>query len=189
VTLGAGSVLLAGGLVVWLASVAGPDARRAVAYLGAVAVVGLGATIAVGRFEGVVAVLAVLGGCYAAILVIDEPPLDGRAAIVGACLLAIGELAHLSLAARIAVTDEAGALARRVAWVAVLGLAAMAVGGMVLALVDLFRTGGLAEAGHRPGTAGIRPRRWAAAASQRRGSSAATAAATASSPAPRRRAG
>jgi hypothetical protein len=123
--------------------VAGPDARRAVAYVGVVALVGLAVAIAAARFEGVVAVLAALGGCYAAILVIDEPPLDGRAALVGAGLLAVGELAHLSLAARIAVTDEAGAVARRVAWVAVVALAAMAVGAVVLALVDLFRTGGI----------------------------------------------
>jgi len=131
-------------MVVWLATVAGPDARRAVAYLGALAVAGLAASIAAGRFEGVVAALVVLGGCYAAILVIDDPPLDGRSAVVGASLLAVGELAHLSLASRTAVTDEAGAGARRVARVAVLALAAMAVGGLVLALVDLVRTGGIA---------------------------------------------
>ena len=136
--------MLAAGLVVWLASVAGPEAQRAVAYVGALAVAGLVASVAAGRFEGVVAVLAVLGGSYAAILVIDAPPLDGHAAVVGAGLLAIGELAHLSLASRTAVTDEAGAGARRVARVALLALAAMAVGGVVLALVDLFRTGGLA---------------------------------------------
>jgi hypothetical protein len=130
--------------VVWLASVAGPDARRAVSYVGALAVLGLVASVASGRFEGVVAVLAVLGGCYAVILVIDDPPLDGHAAVVGAGLLAIGELAHLSLASRTAVTDEAGGDARRVARIAVLALAAMAVGGVVLALVDLVRAGGIA---------------------------------------------
>ena len=128
----------------WLASVAGSDARRAVSYVGAIAVLGLVVSLASGRFEGVVAVLAVLGGCYAAILVIDDPPLDGHAAVVGAGLLAIGELAHLSLASRTAVTDEAGGDARRVARIAVLALAAMAVGGVVLALVDLVRTGGIA---------------------------------------------
>ena len=97
-----------------------------------------------GRFEGVAGALALLGGCYATILVIDDPPLDGRAAVVGAGLLAVGELAHLSLAARTAVTDEAGAVARRVAWVAVLALVAVALGGAVLAIVDLVRTRGIA---------------------------------------------
>jgi hypothetical protein len=129
---------------VWLAVGAGPDAQRAVAYVGALAVTGLVASVATGRFEGVVVVLALLGGCYAAILVIDDPPLDGHAAVLGAGLLAVGELAHLSLASRTAVTDEAGAGARRVARVAVVALAAMAVGAVVLALVDLIRTGGIA---------------------------------------------
>jgi hypothetical protein len=78
------------------------------------------------------------------ILVVDGPPLDARAAILGAGLLATGELAHLSLDARSAVTDEAGAAAHRVAWVAVLVLLALALAAAVLAVVDLLRTGGIA---------------------------------------------
>lgn len=88
-------------------------------------------------------VLALLGAAYALILVVDEPPLDGRSAIVGATLLAVGELAHLSVEARSAVTEEAGATARRIASVAVLALLALALGGAVLAVVDLLRAGGI----------------------------------------------
>ena len=66
--------------------------------------------------------LVLLGAAYAVILAIDEPPLDGRSAIVGALLLAVGELGYLSLGARSAVTDEAGTLARRIAWVMTAGL-------------------------------------------------------------------
>lgn len=101
-------------------------------------------TLAAGRAEPIVGVLAVFGCAYSLILVIDDPPLDGRAAVVGAALLAIGELAHLSVVARSAVTEEAGAVARRVGTVAALVLAALAVGGALTALVDLLRTGGLA---------------------------------------------
>lgn len=112
--------------------------------LGAVAFVGLIATLLAGRHEPVVGVLALLGAAYASILVIDAPPLDARAAVVGAALLAIGELAHLSVEARSAVTEEAGAVARRVGSVAALILAALFLGGALTALVDLLRTGGLA---------------------------------------------
>jgi hypothetical protein len=112
--------------------------------VGAVAIVGLVATLAAGRAEPIVIALALLGGSYAVILAIDDPPLDTRAAVVGAALLAIGELAHLSVVARSAVTEEAGALAQRVGSVAVLVLAALFVGGALSALVDLLRTGGLA---------------------------------------------
>jgi len=78
------------------------------------------------------------------ILVVDDPPLDGRSTVVGAAMLAVGELAYLSLDARTAVTAEAGALARRVASVAVLVLLALGTGAAVLTVVDLLRTGGLA---------------------------------------------
>ena len=78
------------------------------------------------------------------ILVVDAPPLDGRSAIVGATLLAIGELAHLSVEARLSVTEEVGATARRIASVAVLALVALGLGGAVLAVVDILRTGGIA---------------------------------------------
>jgi len=112
--------------------------------MGAVATVGLAVTLAIGRPGPIVGALALLGGAYAVILVIDEPPLDGRAAIVGAALLTIGELAHLSVEARPAVTEEAGAAARRIAAVAVLALCALGLGGAVLAVVDVYRTGGIA---------------------------------------------
>lgn len=101
-------------------------------------------TLVVGQAQPIVGSLALLGAAYALILVIDEPPLDGRSAVVGALLLAIGELAHLSIEARPGVTDEAGSATRRLAFVAMLTLGALAVGGAMLALVDLLRTGGLA---------------------------------------------
>ena len=41
------------------------------------------------------------------------------------------------------MTDEAGTLARRIAWVMTVALLALAAGATVLIVVDLFRTGGL----------------------------------------------
>lgn len=136
--------MLAVGLAGWLAFVAGHDVAGPVAGIATAAAAGLVVTLAVGRPEPVAGVLVLLGAAYAVILVVDDPPLDARAAIVGATLLAIGELAYLSVEARSAVTEEAGAIARRVGSVAVLSLLALGFGGALVALVDLFHTGGLA---------------------------------------------
>jgi hypothetical protein len=108
------------------------------------AVIAVVGAVVLGRPEPLAAALVLLGASYAVILVIDEPPLDGRSAIVGALLLAIGELGYLSLGSRTAVTDEAGTLPRRVAWVMTVALLALAGGATVLIVVDLFRAGGIA---------------------------------------------
>ena len=114
------------------------------AGIGIAAAAGLMAALAAGRPEPVAGVLALFGGAYVAILAIDDPPLDARAAIVGAALLAIGELTHLSIEARDKVTGEPGTTTRRVAWVAVLVALTLAVSAGLLALVDLLRAGGIA---------------------------------------------
>ena len=151
--LGALAVALAAGVGGWLTLVAGADASAAVAALSVLAVVAAASAVAVGRPEPLVAALLLLGGAYAVILAIDEPPLDGRSAIVGALLLAVGELGYLSLDARTAVTDEAGTLARRIAWVMTLVLLVLAAGATVLIVVDLFRIGGLVVEGVGVGAA------------------------------------
>ena len=92
----------------------------------------------------ITASLALLGASYAVLLAVDDPPLDARAAVVGAGLLAIGELAHLAIEARVTVARGDGAMARRVGTLGVIVLAALLVGGMLTTLVDLLRTGGLA---------------------------------------------
>ena len=114
------------------------------AGLGTIAVGVTVVALAIGRSEPAIGGLVLLGAAYAVILVVDDPPLDGRSTVVGAAMLAVGELAYLSFDARTAVTAEAGALARRVASVAVLVLLALGTGAAVLTVVDLLRTGGLA---------------------------------------------
>lgn len=115
-----------------------------VAGIGSIAVACLVVTLVLGRPEPIAGVLALLGAAYAVILVVDDPPLDVRAAIVGAALLAVGELAYLSAEARAAVADEDGGTARRIGWVAVASLVALLVCGLLVAVVDVTRTGGLA---------------------------------------------
>jgi hypothetical protein len=139
-----GATALAVALAGWLVWAASPDAARPVAALGAIAVSTLVAALAARRPEPVVGALLLLGAAYWLILAIDDPPLDGRSALVGATLLAIGELGHLCLGAHGAVAAEAGSTARRFAWVAALGLLALGLGGALLAAVDLARTGGVA---------------------------------------------
>ena len=62
----------------------------------------------------------------------------------GAALLGISELAHLSLQALEAVPGGAEVRARRIAFIALLSLLALLLGGVLLALVDVARTNGLA---------------------------------------------
>jgi hypothetical protein len=81
---------------------------------------------------------------YATLLAVDEPPLDGRAAILAACLVAIAGLADWSIEIRTTSPDEPGGRWRRLAWIAVASVGALALGGILLALVDLARTEGIA---------------------------------------------
>lgn len=136
---------MSAGLAAYLTfEVATPDASRPAGALAAFAVLSLVAALVVPSPALLTAALALLGTSYATILVIDSPTLDLRGALVGAALLAVGEVAHLAIAARAAVTDEAGTTARRVGFVAILTLTALLVGGALTALVDLARIGGLA---------------------------------------------
>ncbi len=124
--------------------IATSDARLPAGALGAFAVLILVVSLAVPVRALIPVTLALLGASYATILVIDDPTLDMRAAVVGAALLAIGELAHLAIEARSAVVDGADTTARRVGSIAIMVLVALVVGGGLMALVDLARTGGLA---------------------------------------------
>lgn len=118
--------------------------RWPVALLGAAATLTLVITLAFGRPEPVVGVLALLGAAYVVILVADVPALDARAAIVGAILLATGELAYASVEARVGGHRDAEVVLGRVGWIAASTLVALLVGGVVIAVVDLLGTGGLA---------------------------------------------
>lgn len=97
-----------------------------------------------GRPEPIAFGLALLGAAYVVILLVDAPSLDSRAAIVGALLLGTGELSYAAVEARRAAPGDAEVVLRRLGWIAVLTLIALLVGGVLVALVDLLGTGGLA---------------------------------------------
>lgn len=88
--------------------------------------------------------LGLSGGAYAALLAIDGPPLDGRAAGVAAALVVVGELTGWANELRGATADEPGGAWRRPVWVAGVGSAALGLSWALLALVDFARFEGLA---------------------------------------------
>ncbi len=88
--------------------------------------------------------LVVVGGIYAAQLTVDDARLDASAALVAAGLYLTAELAYWSLEERALVKGEPGEGLRRLATVAVLGLAAFVVAVVLVALADVVRARGLA---------------------------------------------
>ena len=111
--------------------------------LAVVAVVGLAAVLAVGLPTLVPAPFVVVGGLYAVQLVVDDAPLDPAAPAFAAGLVVGVELAYWSLDERDGARGEPGDDLRRSAYVAGLGVAALLVAAVVMALVDVVRARGL----------------------------------------------
>ena len=88
--------------------------------------------------------LLFLGGLYGAQLAVDDDPLDLAAAFVAAGVLVTAELAYWSLEERENVKGEPGDSSQRLAFVALLGVAAAIVATGLIALVDAVRARGLA---------------------------------------------
>ena len=84
-----------------------------------------------------------MAGAYAFGLMVDDAPLDLRAPLYGAALLAACELALWSCSLAASAPGEPGMLARHAAWLGLLSLGALALGAGLLALVDVARTGGI----------------------------------------------
>jgi hypothetical protein len=80
--------------------------------------------------------VALLGAEYVALLGFEGGGIDVRAPLVAAALFAVAELAYWSLELRDAVTAEPGTHLRRVALLAGLSLAVVALGTALLALVE-----------------------------------------------------
>lgn len=88
--------------------------------------------------------LVLVGGVYAAQLTADAAGLDANAALFAAGLYLTAELAYWSLEERASVNGEPGEGLRRLAIVAVLGIAAFVVAVVLVALADVVRARGLA---------------------------------------------
>jgi hypothetical protein len=129
-------------LVAWLAAEASRDAVAAVLVAG---LAGSAATAASFVWPTALALgLVASGGAYAALLAIDEPPLDSRGAGVAVALLTVGELVGWARELGTRTRDEPGNAWRRPVWIAGVALGALALTWTLLAVVDLARVEGLA---------------------------------------------
>jgi hypothetical protein len=133
---------VASALASWLTVVASDEGAEPVLLLGIVGATLTGAALFWPAALGLALVAS--GGAYAALLVIDEPPLDTRAAVVGAGLLVVGELVGWARELGATTRDEPGGAWRRPVWIAGIAAGALGLGWILLALVDRLRVDGLA---------------------------------------------
>jgi len=90
------------------------------------------------------AAIVLIGLGYSATLAVQDGALDARAPVIAAALFAAAELGYWSLEVRDAVADEPGAYLRRLGLLAGLALGTLALGQLLLALVDVSERGGIA---------------------------------------------
>jgi hypothetical protein len=119
-------------------------AAAAAGGLGAVAVLTLAAGLVLRRPALVAPSAAILGTGYAIGSVSDGGPLDLNAPLVGVALLLTCELGFWAVELRTTSPDEPGAHAKRVAWLALLGLGTFLPAVALLALADLLQVQGIA---------------------------------------------
>jgi hypothetical protein len=110
----------------------------------AAALLALVAALVLGRSSLVPASLVLVGGLYGAELALDDAPLDAATPLLAAGLLVTAELGYWSLEERERVKADPGEGLRRLAFAALLGLGALVVAALLLAVVDAVRAGGLA---------------------------------------------
>lgn len=122
----------------------GDGAQAAEGRIAVVSLVALVTAVASGWSPLVPLALALAGGAYAAQLAADDAPLDAAAPLVAAGLLVAAELAYWSLEEREHVSGDPGQGLRHLAYVAALGVVALVVGALLLALVDEVHVRGLA---------------------------------------------
>jgi len=109
-----------------------------------VALAALAAALVLGWAPLVPVSIVLAGSFYAVQLAIDDAPLDAATPVLAAGFLLTAELAYWSLEERQGVRVERGELLRRIAFVALLALAALVVAAVLLAVVDAVRVRGLA---------------------------------------------
>jgi len=110
----------------------------------AVALVLLVAALALGWSPLVPLAIAAAGGLYAAQLAVDDRSLDASAPVIATGLLLVAELAYWSLEEREHVPGDPGDGLRHAAFVGVLGVGALVVGGLLLVIADVVQAEGLA---------------------------------------------
>jgi hypothetical protein len=122
---------------------AGSGVAHAELRIAVVAVAGLVVILALGLPSFVPAPFVVVAGLYGAQLTVDDVPLDVAAPAFAAGLVVGVELAYWSLDLRDRVKGAPGDELRRLAYVAALGVLALVVSAVLLALVDAISARGL----------------------------------------------
>ena len=133
---------LGGWLAVWPALLSNGDRARMLLLCGIAGAATVVAGAAILQTVAVAVGVVFLGGAYAAHLILDDPPLDARAALVGAGLLLTAELACWSIELRRDSTAEPGRHLRRLVAETGLCLGGLTVAALVLAAADLGHLGG-----------------------------------------------
>lgn len=141
---GAGALACAGALVAVPFARGSDEATQIGLRLAPVALAALAAALVLGWAWLVPVSIVLAGSFYAVQLVVDDAPLDAATPVLAAGLLLTAELAYWSLEEREGVRVERGELLRRIAFVALLAVAALVVAAALLALVDAVRVRGLA---------------------------------------------
>ena len=107
------------------------------ARLGGLAFLSLVTAVVLGWSPLVALSVGLVGAAYATRLALDDPSLDGKAALLGAGLLLTAELAYWSLEERERVATEPGESFRRLGLLIGLALAALAAGAALLVVADV----------------------------------------------------
>jgi hypothetical protein len=102
----------------------------------AVALVVLVAALVLGWTPLIPAAITLAGAMYGSQLALDDEPLDTVAPVLAAALVLTAELSYWSLEERERIPGDPGDGLRHAAFVAMLGVAALLLGGALLALVD-----------------------------------------------------
>jgi threonine/homoserine/homoserine lactone efflux protein len=124
-------------LAVWPALLTGSQRSTSLAIVGAAGVVTLAVGILAPLAPLVHGAIVILGGGYLLHLVLDDPPLDVRAALFAAALVTTSELAHWAIELRRDAAPEQGRLVRRLLHELGLGLGSLLLAGLVLAAAEL----------------------------------------------------
>lgn len=141
---GVAAVAVAAAIAAWLAFTIEDTLRSATLLLVGPGLAALVAGLVLRRPVGVPLAILFLGLAYALRLLVEEDTLDQSAAFVAAGLYATAELSYWSLELRSVLAEEAGAYVRRVGLLAGMTVGALALGIVLLALVDVLQTGGVA---------------------------------------------
>ena len=137
------SLLVAASVGGWLALAADEELlARANAAAGLTALLLLAAGLTLRVAPALSVAVAILGSEYIALLGFEGEALDTRAPVVAAALLAVAELGYWSLELRGPVVDEAGTSLRRLGLLAALLVSMLALGVVLLALVEAVSAGG-----------------------------------------------